>query len=56
VKEDSRDPLEGMERPRARKQLSSAEVALLDFLARGTRRRRKSKVQVQAKESTRVAA
>jgi DNA topoisomerase-1 len=56
VKEDSRDPLEGMERPRARKRLSSAEIALLDFLARGTRRRRKSKVEAQAKESTRAAA
>ena len=34
-----RDPLNGMERPRARKWLSSAEVGLLDFLA-GKRRRR----------------
>ena len=41
VKEDSRDPLNGLERPRPRKRLSSAEVALLDFLARGTKRRRK---------------
>jgi DNA topoisomerase-1 len=41
VKEDSRDPLDGMERPSARKRLSSAEVALLDFLARGNKRRRK---------------
>ncbi len=41
VKEDPRDPLSGMERPRGRKRLSTAEVALLEFLARGGRRRRK---------------
>jgi DNA topoisomerase-1 len=39
VKDDARDPLDGMERPRSRKRLSSAEVALLDFLA--PRKRRK---------------
>jgi DNA topoisomerase I len=43
VKEDSRDPLGGMERPRARKRLSSSEVGLLEFLARGGKRRRNSK-------------
>ena len=32
VKEDPRDPLGGMERPTWRKRLSSAEVALLEFL------------------------
>ena len=42
VKEDARDPLDGMERPNGRKRLSSTEVALLDFLAHGKRRRRKS--------------
>jgi DNA topoisomerase-1 len=41
VKLDSRDPLDGMERPRARKRLSSAEVALLEFLARGGKQKRK---------------
>jgi DNA topoisomerase-1 len=41
VKEDPRDPLAGMERPRGRKRLSTAEVALLEFLARGGKRRRK---------------
>jgi DNA topoisomerase-1 len=41
VKEDSRDPLDGMERPPARKWLSSAEVALLDFLGPRTKRGRK---------------
>jgi DNA topoisomerase-1 len=39
VKEDPRDPLDGMERPQGRKGLSSAEVGLLDFLSR---KRRKS--------------
>jgi DNA topoisomerase-1 len=42
VKEDSRDPLDGMERPRGRKRLSSSEVGLLEFLARSTKRRRSS--------------
>jgi DNA topoisomerase I len=42
VKEDSRDPLNGLERPRGRTRLSSTEVALLEFLARdGKRTRRK---------------
>ena len=41
VKENPRDPLGGMERPNGRKRLSTAEVALLDFLARGAKRRRK---------------
>jgi DNA topoisomerase-1 len=40
VKEDSRDPLKGMERPSPRKRLSSSEVALLEFLAAGGKRRR----------------
>jgi DNA topoisomerase-1 len=38
IKEDSRDPLDGMERPRGRKRLSSAEVGLLEFLAKGEKR------------------
>jgi DNA topoisomerase-1 len=41
VKGDARDPLDGMERPRARKRLSSAEVALIAYLSR--RRRRQPK-------------
>jgi hypothetical protein len=32
-----------MDRPRARKQLSSAEVGLLEFLARGGKRSRRRK-------------
>ena len=43
VKEDARDPLNGMERPRGRKRLASAEVALLEFLARGGKRSRRRK-------------
>jgi DNA topoisomerase-1 len=41
AKEDPRDPLDGMERPRARKWLSSAEVGFLQFLKKRKRRRRK---------------
>ena len=37
-----RDPLNGMERPRGRKWLSSAEVGLLDFLAGKKRRAKKA--------------
>ena len=43
IKEDSRDPLDGMERPRGRKRLSSAEVGLLEFLAKGGKRGRRRK-------------
>ena len=43
VKERPRDPLDGMERPRARKWLSSCEVGLLEFLDRSARRRRSAK-------------
>ena len=43
VKEKPRDPLDGMDRPSGRRGLSSAEVGLLEFLARGGRRRRKPK-------------
>jgi DNA topoisomerase I len=39
VKENPRDPLDGIDRPSGRKRLSSAEVALLEFLARGGKRR-----------------
>ncbi|MEO6360271.1 MAG: DNA topoisomerase IB [Sphingomicrobium sp.] len=46
VKDAPRDPLNGIDRPRARVRLSSAEVGLLEFLARGGKRarRRKSKI------------
>jgi DNA topoisomerase-1 len=39
AKQDPRDPLGGMERPRARKWLSSAEVGFLKFLKKRKRRR-----------------
>jgi len=41
VKERPRDPLNGAERPRARKWLSSCEVALIPFLAKAAKRRPK---------------
>jgi DNA topoisomerase-1 len=50
VKQDSRDPLDGMERPPRRKRLSSAEVALLDFLAPRGRERRKRAPETKAAE------
>lgn len=40
TKQDPRDPLGGMERPRERKWLSSAEVGFLEFLKKSKRRRR----------------
>jgi DNA topoisomerase-1 len=56
VKDDSRDPLNGMDRPRGRKWLSSTEVALLEFLARGGKRsrRRKPKAEEQAASTSAV--
>src|SRR5215213_2274760 len=42
IKESPRDPLDGMERPRGRKRLSSAEVGLLEYVAKGGKRRRRS--------------
>jgi DNA topoisomerase-1 len=39
VKDDPRDPLHGLERPPARKRLSSAEVGLLEFLSQSKPRR-----------------
>jgi len=42
TKEDPRDPLAGMDRPRARKWLSSAEVGFLEFLNQRKRRRKRS--------------
>jgi DNA topoisomerase-1 len=57
TRDKPRDPLGGMERPRARKWLSSAEVGLLAFLASKPKRRSKKKQEaavdaaVQAAES-----
>ena len=38
VKQDPRDPLDGMDRPPGRNRLSGAEVGLLEFLARSRRK------------------
>jgi DNA topoisomerase I len=43
VKSDARDPLGGIARPRSRKRLTSSEVGLLAFLAKGSKRRRARK-------------
>ena len=42
AKASPRDPLGGMDRPRPRKWLTSAEVGFLQFLGKGKRRRRKT--------------
>ena len=42
VKDNPRDPLKGLERPRGRKWLSSCEVALIPFLAKVAKKARKA--------------
>lgn len=42
AKQDPRDPLGGMDRPRARRWLSSAEVGFMEFLKKRKRRRKPS--------------
>ena len=42
IKDEPRDPLDGMERPRSRKWLSSTEVGLLQFLGKKRSSRRKA--------------
>jgi DNA topoisomerase-1 len=42
VKARPRDPLDGLRRPRARKWLSSCEVALIPFLNKVSRKARKA--------------
>lgn len=54
VKEDARDPLDGMDRPRGRKRMSSEEVGLLDYLTRGAKTARRR--QPSRKEPTPAAA
>jgi DNA topoisomerase-1 len=56
VKADPRDPLSGMERPRGRKRMSTAEVGLLEFLARGGKRRRKRSATQAPAEGARSTA
>ncbi len=55
VKEDSRDPLDGMDRPRARQRLSSAETGLLDFLARGAKKVRRRRAPPSEQPAKRAA-
>jgi len=43
VQEDPEDPLNGMERPRARRRLSTAETGFLRFLKKRPRRSRRPK-------------
>jgi DNA topoisomerase-1 len=47
LQEDSRDPLDGMKRPRARRRLSSAETGFLKFLKKKPRRARRRKTSRQ---------
>jgi DNA topoisomerase-1 len=57
VKERPRDPLDGMRRPRGRKRLSTAEVALLEFLApKAGRGRRRRSANAKAGAEVQVAA
>ena len=55
VKEDPRDPLNAMDRPRATTRLSSAEVALLEFLARGGKRARRRKPRAAERAASNAA-
>ncbi|HEY1142516.1 MAG TPA: DNA topoisomerase IB [Sphingomicrobium sp.] len=52
ARERPRDPLNGLERPRARKYLSSSEVGLLEFLAGRKRRPKTPAVEATADEAT----
>jgi DNA topoisomerase-1 len=57
VKDDARDPLDGLERPRPRKRLSSAEVALLEFLSKGGKRKtRRKSIAAPAQAEAQAAA
>lgn len=56
IKESARDPLNGMDQPRGRKWLSSAEVGLLEFLARGGKRARRRKPKPAEQAASREAA
>jgi DNA topoisomerase-1 len=57
VKDDARDPLDALERPRPRKRLSSAEVALLEFLSKcGKRKRRRKSIATPAQVDSQAAA
>ena len=56
VKDNPRDPLGELERPRPRKWLSSEEVGLLEFLARGGKRRRRKATAAKPSEASLAAA
>jgi DNA topoisomerase-1 len=55
VKDDPRDPLNGMDRPRSKTRLSSAEVALLEFLARSGKKARRRKPKPEEKAASKAA-
>jgi len=56
VKENPREPLKELERPRGRARLSTTEVALLEFLARsGKRSRRREPIGAEKQASARSA-
>jgi DNA topoisomerase I len=56
VKQDARDPLNGMERPKGKTRLSGAEVALLEFLAKGTKRRGRRTTEGRMESAEKAAA
>jgi DNA topoisomerase I len=56
VKQDARDPLQGMDRPRGKTRLSSAEVGLLEFLASGSKKRRRRKPSASKETENKAAA
>ena len=56
ARDNPRNPLDGMERPRARKWLRSAEVGLLDFLASKHRGGKKKRKEVQATAEAAIKA
>jgi DNA topoisomerase-1 len=56
VKDNPRDPLGGIERPGGKRRLSTGEVGLLEFLARGGKRRRRQTAEARTSEGARAAA
>ena len=56
VKQDPRDPLRGMGRPKGKTRLSSAEVGLLEFLASGSKKRRRRKTTASKETENKAAA
>ena len=56
LQQDSRDPLRGMKRPRARRRLSTAETAFLKFLKQKPRRARRAKPANDDSKASKAAA